>query len=206
MSVQIKVCGLTCIEDVLDALELGVHYLGFVFDPDSPYFIAPDECQSILEEVPFNVPKVGVFANAPEQFVIDTATDLDLAILQFDGDESFDYCTQFARPHIKRFSPKREADLELMNGFASDYYLIDSGIQSTDLGSSFTGYCDLAREAKSRGPIFLSQGLNEKNIEMALRTVKPFAVNVCEGIELSVGKKDYSKMQEFVRRVLACEF
>ncbi len=206
MSVKIKVCGLTCVEDVLDALELGVHFLGFVFDPDSPYFIAPDECQLILDEIPFNVPKVGVFANAPEQFVIDTATDLNLDILQFDGDETFEYCMQFARPHIKRFSPKREADLELLNGYNSDYYLIDSGIQSTVAGTSFTGYCDLAREAKSRGPIFLSQGLNEKNIEMALRTVKPFAVNVCEGIELSVGKKDYSKMQEFVQRVLACEF
>lgn len=206
MTAKIKVCGLTCLEDVLDAIELGVDYLGFVFDPQSPYFIEPEQCSEILEDVPYSIFKVGVFSDAEPQYVIDVACDLNLDYLEFNGQETPEYCEQFARPFLKRFAPQTEDDLLKIKNFPADFYLIDSGIQSSGNGLSLTGNCDLARLAKQYGQIFLSKGLNEKNIDMALRTVQPYAVNVNEGVELSTRKKDYAKLQEFVRRVQSCEF
>ena len=95
---KVKICGLTNIHDTLDAIELGADYLGFNFYPDAPRYIKPEDFAEIVPEIPPSVATVGVFVNADPQFVIDMATDFDITMLQFHGDEKPAYCQQFARP------------------------------------------------------------------------------------------------------------
>lgn len=201
MSVQVKICGLTNLDDVMDAIELGADLLGFNFWPDSKRYLQPMEYIKIAKEIPSNVQKVGVFVNADQKLVTDFAIEGELDLLQFHGDERADYCNSFARPFIKALRPKVESDLEQLSDFEADYFLIDSNVTGTYGGSGVTANWDLARKAKEWGkPIFLAGGLKSDNIEMAIASVKPYGVDVSSGIELRPGKKDYHDMDEFIKK------
>lgn len=200
MTVKVKICGLTNLDDAIDAIELGADYLGFVFYPESKRYVKPQDFANMTVEIPSEIPKVGVFVNADPQFVIDFATQFDLALLQFHGDETPEYCRQFARPYIKALRPKNETALTLIPEYACEAVLIDSLVENAYGGSGVVGDWELTRAAKKYGKIFLSGGLTPDNVEMAIHAVKPFAVDVSSGVEASPGKKDYRKMEEFIKK------
>lgn len=201
MSVKIKICGLTNLDDTLDAIELGADYLGFNFYPDSERYISAKNLAGIVSEIPFEIAKVGIFVNADPHMVMDYSTQFDLTFLQFHGDETPEYCNQFARPFIKAIRPKEEKDLDILKEYEADYYLIDSLVNHSYGGTGIVSNWDLARKAKEYGPVFLSGGLNPDNVQMAIGSVKPFAVDVCSGVEQAPGFKDYHKMEEFIVKV-----
>lgn len=200
MSIKIKICGITNIDDALDALELGADYLGFNFYPDSPRYLPFNKASALFQEIPENIGKVGIFVNANVQKVIDIATELNLDFLQFHGDELPEYCNSFARPFIKSIHPQNTEDFKNLAQFEADYILIDAHVENSYGGTGVVSNWDLAREAKSYKPIFLSGGLNCDNIEIAIASVQPFAVDVASGVEQSPGKKDYRKMEEFIKK------
>lgn len=201
MSVKVKICGLTNIEDTMDAIELGADYLGFNFYKDSPRFLKDQEFEKIILEIPFEIPKVGVFVNADPQRVIDLVTAFDINFLQFHGDETAEYCNQFARPYIRAFRPESEKDLEGIGDYHSEFFLVDSFVQDSYGGTGVVSNWDLARKVKKehRQPLFLAGGLKTENVEMAIHSVKPFAVDVSSGVEEKVRKKSYRKMEEFIK-------
>lgn len=200
MTVKVKICGLTNLEDVLDAIELGADYLGFNFYPQSPRHVTLEKCKEMFLEVPYEIGKVGVFVNADPQFVIDAATELNLDLLQFHGDETPEYCLQFARSYMKAFRPKNIADLSSVPNYAPDYILIDAFVENAYGGTGIISNWDISREAKKHGPVFLSGGLKPDNVEIAVHTVRPYAVDVASGVESTPGKKDYHKLEEFIKR------
>lgn len=200
MTTKVKICGFTVLEDVLDAIDLGADYLGFNFYPDAPRYIDPDKCLGILEDIPPNLPTVGVFVNADPQQVIDIATYLDLDYLQLHGDEAPEYCSQFARPVIKALRPQNESELENVAQYGADFILIDAFVGDAYGGTGVVSNWDLARKAGEQAKTFLAGGLKPSNVEMAIQAVKPFAVDVASGVEKSPGKKDYRLMEEFIKR------
>lgn len=203
MSILVKICGLTNLDDTLDALECGADYLGFNFYPDSPRYIDPLKAKIIFENIPGAIPKVGIFVNADLQTVFDIAVDLELDYLQFHGEEPSEYCNQFGHPWWKAFRLKNESDLKQIPQYQSEWLLVDSYVEKAFGGTGVVSNWDLAVKAKQYGNLFLSGGLKPDNIEMALQTVKPYAVDVASGIESSPGKKDRYKMDEFISRVKA---
>ncbi len=201
MSVLVKICGLTNLEDTMDAIELGADFLGFNFYPDSPRYIEPPRAKEIFREIPGAVAKVGIFVNADFQTVVDMAIELELDYLQFHGDETADYCNQFGRPWWKAFRLQDEKDLEMIPPYKSEWLLIDSFVEKAFGGTGIVSNWDLAKKAKKYGSLILSGGLKSSNIEMALSSVKPYAVDVASGVESSPGVKDRLKMEELIRRV-----
>lgn len=202
MKVKVKICGLTNLEDTLDAIELGADYLGFNFYRDSKRYVSPEMFAEIVREVPYEIAKVGVFVNADPQFVIDISTEFELDLLQFHGDEKPEYCNQFARPFIRAIRPERESDLEGLHLYDADYFLVDSFVSSSYGGTGVVSNWDLARIARKESgkPIFLSGGLTADNVEIAIGSVRPFAIDVASGVEEHPGKKSYRKMEEFIKR------
>lgn len=202
MSIKVKICGITNLDDALDAVELGADYLGFNLYPDSPRYITPKKLQDILINIPFNVGKVGVFVNCDAKLVTDFVTQFELDMMQFHGDEPPAYCNQFARPYIRAIRPEKEADIAGLEEYKADYFLVDSFVQDSYGGTGVISNWDLARKVKDLGkPIFLSGGLKPENVEMAISSVNPFAVDVASGLESEPGKKDYRKMEEFIKKV-----
>jgi len=201
MSVLVKICGLTNLDDTLDAVELGADFLGFNFYPDSPRFIEPNDALDIIQEVPQQVKKVGIFVNQDPQTVIDTAVELQLDFLQFHGDESADYCNAFGRPWIKAFRLRDESDLGKIAAYDSPWLLVDAYVEKAFGGTGVVSNWDLAKKAKKNGLLFLSGGLKPENVEQAISAVHPYAIDVASGVEQAPGIKDRSKIAELIARV-----
>lgn len=197
--VKVKICGLTCVEDALAAVEAGADALGFVFDRGR-HQVTPEQARAIIAALPPFVSIVGVFVNEDAAAVRQTAEFCRLDTLQFQGEESPDYCASFSRRVIKGFKIKDETSLKRLAEYAVAAYLLDSYVagQSGGTGRSFNW--ELARGLSASRPIILAGGLTPANVSRAISVVQPFAVDVSSGVENESGRKDPQKMIDFVRQ------
>lgn len=200
----VKICGLTNLNDTLDAVELGADYLGFNFYPDSPRFLTYEKAIEIFQEIPSNIPKVGVFVNEDVQDALDLAIELELDMLQFHGDESPQSLNEIGRPWYKAFRLKEEGDLIEIPKYQCDWILVDAYSEKAYGGTGLTAHWDLVHAAEKFGKkIILAGGLNPENVGVAIATVKPFMVDVASGVEEAPGIKDRHKMEVFISRAKA---
>ncbi len=200
MSVKVKICGLTNLDDALAAVEFGADALGFNFWAESPRHVTPEKVKEMVEEIPPSVIKVGLFVNERFETIRDIAVDLSLDALQFHGDETPFFCEQFSVPYWKAFRPRDERGLELLKKYHCEYYLIDTFLEKGYGGTGIVGNWDLAREAKKIGKVILAGGLTPDNVEVAIRSVRPAGVDVASGVEERPGKKDHAKLEEFITK------
>ncbi len=199
--VKVKICGLTCLEDVLDAIDLGADYLGFNFYSESSRYIDPQKAQVLFQDIPPNIPKVGVFVNEDLQRVIDLAIKLPLDILQFHGDEKPEELNVLGRPWYKAIRLKNENSLQSISFYHCDWILLDAFSEKEYGGTGQLASWDLVKKASQLGKkIILAGGLNEENIAKAVATVQPFMVDVASGVESLPGKKDKKRMELFIKR------
>lgn len=198
--VKVKICGITNLDDALDAVEFGADALGFNFYRKSERYITPEKAARIIEEIPPAVWKVGVFVNEAEETVSEASVALGLDYLQFHGDETPYYCEQFATPYWKAFRVRDQKGLDLMKKYHCEYYLVDTYIEKGYGGSGITGDWNIAQEAKKAGRIFLAGGLRPDNVELAVRVVKPDGVDVASGVEDEPGRKNRFKLEEFITK------
>lgn len=201
MSVIVKICGITNLDDALDAVDCGADWLGFNFYPDSPRYLEPEKAKEIILEIPPSIEKVGVFVNAQPEWVIDITTDLNLDRLQFHGDETPEFCNSFGRAWYKAFRFQTESELKQLALYECDWVLADTYVEKAFGGTGVVSNWDLARKAGEQKKLILSGGLKPENIEIALEAVKPQAVDVASGVETSPGIKDRYKMEELIKRV-----
>ena len=103
MSVTVKICGITNASDALAAAEAGADALGFMFYEPSPRNVSIRQATEIIRELSPFIIKVGVFVDAPEDTVMRAIADCGLNLLQFHGNESPEYCTQFGLMSMKAF-------------------------------------------------------------------------------------------------------
>lgn len=200
----IKICGITNLEDALRAAELGADALGFVFYPRSPRCVNKEMAKEIIESLPKEVIKVGVFVDEVAEEVREIASYCGLGMLQFHGNEPPDYCRGFGQRVIKAFRVKNKESLIDLPKYEVDYYLLDAYGETLPGGTGRTFNWDLAEEAKEFGrPVILSGGLTPDNVISAIKKIVPFGVDVSSGVEVSPGKKDHKKLQEFIQKVKA---
>src|SRR5215470_7076888 len=95
MSVKVKICGVTNVADALAAAEAGADALGFNFYEKSPRHISTRAAAEIARQLPPFIIKAGVFVDADEDLVLRAIANCGLNLLQFHGDETPEYCTQF---------------------------------------------------------------------------------------------------------------
>jgi len=202
MSVKVKICGITNVPDALAAVEAGADALGFMFYEPSPRRVTIREVAEIIGELPPFIMKVGVFVDAPEDFVLRAIGDCGLSMLQFHGNEAPEYCTQFGLMSMKAFRIRDAASLSALQDYATDAWLLDA-FNADKLGGTGEKFnWDLALEAKKSGrPIFLAGGLTPANVADAVQMVQPFGVDVSSGVEASPGKKDHTKVRAFIKAV-----
>ena len=138
---KIKICGITNKADAINAAELDVDMMGFVFYDKSKRYVTPAVAEDIINELPPFMGRVGVFVNEKAEDVIRIAEDAGLDILQFHGDETPEYCNYFKPKYkvIKAFRLKTRADLKAVNDYDTDYYLFDS-YKSNCVGGTGEGF------------------------------------------------------------------
>jgi phosphoribosylanthranilate isomerase len=204
MSTVVKICGITNETDALAAAEAGTDALGLMFYEKSPRHVATKTAAAISRVLPPFVIKVGVFVNAPEELVLRAIGECGLNILQFHGDETPEYCSQFPMMTIKAFRIQDTESLKALPDYPTDAWLLDACVAEKLGGTGDKFNWDLAVDAQKLGkPIFLAGGLTPENVTEAVRRVRPYAVDVSSGVEASPGKKDLQKMKAFVRAAKA---
>lgn len=202
METRVKICGITNLTDAQIAVEAGADALGFIFYEKSPRFVTIEKAAEISKQLPTAMMKVGVFVNAPKEFILRAISEGGLTLLQFHGNEKPGDCAPFDVTTMKAFPMRNEQSLEKIPEYQTDAYLLDAYMENQLGGTGKTFNWDLAVEAKSFGkPIFLSGGLTPENVADAVKKVQPFAVDVSSGVESSPGKKDAEKVKAFIAAV-----
>jgi phosphoribosylanthranilate isomerase len=202
MKTQVKICGVTNVADALAAAEAGADMIGLNFYEGSPRHITLATALEIHRALPPFVLRVGVFVNPPEDLVLRALGDCGLSLLQFHGDETSEFCTQFGAMSLKAFRIHDAKSLAALENFQADACLLDAHSKSGLGGTGETFNWDLAVEAQKFGkPIFLAGGLTPANVADAVRQVQPFAVDVSSGVESAPGKKDIAKVRAFIDAV-----
>jgi len=199
----IKICGITTIADAVNAAELGVDMLGFVFYPRSKRYVTPCAVRDIVNELPSSIVKVGVFVDEKYDDVIAIAEEAGLTALQFHGNESPEYCAAFAGKYkiIKAFRVKEQRDLRDVNIYPADYYMLDTYIEGAVGGTGKAFDWKVLKDFEILKPMILSGGLTPDTVDKAIREIAPFGVDVSSGVEKEPGKKDLERMKKFVQNV-----
>jgi phosphoribosylanthranilate isomerase len=199
MDVKVKICGLTNVADALAAVAAGADFLGFVLWERSPRHVTVEAAREIARQLPPGTARVGVFVDATVEQVMLSLRVCDFSGLQFHGRESPAYCRQFGVMTIKAFPIRDAGSLSALSAYDTDAFLLDSQVEGRPGGTGATFDWTLAAQAKKFDkPVFLAGGLTSQNVAAAVRSVRPFAVDVSTGVEVSPGKKDHQKMRDFV--------
>jgi len=199
---RIKICGITREQDLQATVAAGADALGFVFYDKSPRNIAPQRAAELLRALPPFVTSVGLFVDPSEGMVREVLAQVPLDVLQFHGDESPEFCAQFGRPYLKAIRVRPGVDLvECASRYAAAQgLLLDAYVDGVQggTGESFD-WALIPRELSL--PVILSGGLHPANVALAVRAVRPYAVDVSSGVEASKGIKDAAKVAAFIKEV-----
>ncbi|MCL5040954.1 MAG: phosphoribosylanthranilate isomerase [Gammaproteobacteria bacterium] len=202
MSVRIKICGITRVEDALAAAEAGADAIGLVFYPPSPRAVSAEQAADIVRALPPFVTTVGLFVDAEADDVRRVLRQVPLDLLQFHGDEPAAYCRQFQRPWMKALRVRPGDDLNQLAARWPDAagILLDSYKAGVPGGTGET-FDWSAIPAERKWPLVLAGGLDAANVVSAIAATRPWAVDVSGGVEASKGIKDSEKIQAFVQEV-----
>jgi len=199
---EIKICGITNLDDASFAAECGVDALGFNFYSKSPRYVAPERANEIIERIPERITKVGVFVNQDALEVKKIVGFCGLNLIQLHGDESSEYCYQFPRSLlIKALSPRREADLRKLRTYPVRAILVDAYDPLRYGGTGKRSDWGIAVKVKKTHLLIIAGGLHADNIREAIEVVSPHAVDINSGVESSPGRKDPEKVKKIVEIV-----
>ena len=208
MSVSIKFCGLSRVEDVVAAADAGARYVGFVFFSKSPRNVTPDEARLLAVEVPVGVAKVALVVDADDAFLDEITSKVPLDILQLHGKESPERVAQikarYGLPVMKAVGIADAEDLPQLDVYAqvADQILVDAKPPKTAKLPGGNGLAfDWRLIANRRWPVpwLLAGGLTPENVALAVQMTGARQVDLSSGVESSVGVKDAGLMRAFAQ-------
>jgi phosphoribosylanthranilate isomerase len=199
MNCRVKICGITNLEDALMACRHGADALGFVFYEKSPRYVSSEVANSIVSQLPPFVTPVALFVDADGTLINSVISGSSRWVIQFHGSESESECFSYQRPYMKALRVQKGDDVTaLVNQYPSaSAMLLDAYKAGVPGGTGEVFDWSLIPDNLSK-PIVLAGGLTPSNVEQAIKQVKPYAVDVSGGVELSKGIKSEPKVQEFI--------
>ena len=214
MSIKVKICGITNLEDALVAVESGADYLGFIFYPPSKRAIELKSAKQIIQELRQRADcplLVGVFVNETAAYMAHVIEDLRLDFAQLSGEEVPYMVADRQSPLFGRAykgirpATHTEAEVEAERYVVPDRpdhlpsLLVDTYHPTLRGGSGEIGDWTLSAALAQQHPgLMLAGGLNAGNVSEAVKTVRPFAVDVASGVEAQPGKKDNALVRTFI--------
>lgn len=194
---KLKICGLTCEEDIAAVNEVKPDFAGFIMEvPSSRRNLSAEKVKVLVKGLDREILPVGVFVNAAPELPISLLRDGTLWAAQLHGQEDEDYIEKIqnmtGKPVIKAFSIKTPEDVQRALRSPADYILLDQGTGGT--GEPF----DWSLVPPVRRPFFLAGGIGFENLREAISTLHPWAVDLSSSLETN-GKKDPVKIRQIVR-------
>jgi len=203
VKVLVKICGIKRINDALLAEKLGASAVGFIFYKKSPRYIMPEKAGEISKILGPFIARVGVFVDKDPSVVMKIVRIAHLTAVQLHGSEEMEYIRKLKGIRvIKTFRVAQDFDCKKMNGYKVNAFLLDTCDKDGFYGGTGKTFdWGKAVECSKYGRIILAGGLNQSNIKEAVKIVKPWAVDVSSGVEISPGIKDADKMRDFFTAV-----
>ncbi len=203
---RIKICGLRDEQHVDVSINAGADALGFVLYPPSVRAISLELFAKLTRRVPAFVSTVALFVNPTKQEVDSALSTARIDLLQFHGNEPETFCASFGRPYVKALAVDESFDLlQWEEQYASAAALLLDTPSAGHGGSGKTFNWQLintTNKPSATAPrLVLSGGLTAANVADAIRAVRPFAVDVSSGVEVSRGVKSSELIQNFCRAV-----
>jgi phosphoribosylanthranilate isomerase len=209
---MIKICGIKYEDDALAAAEAGADFIGMVF-ASSPRQVTPAAAAKItaaLKKGKAKVKTVGVFVNTPAPTARKIAEACRLDWIQVSGDEAWEYCVELARPVIKAIKISQNSRPKSVTGQMNEgntllgkqkhLFLLDAGVSDKYGGTGITFDWNLARPLAEKYEVIIAGGLKPDNVKRAIKTIKPWGVDVSTGVETK-GAKDIKKIVKFIEAV-----
>lgn len=197
MTVKVKICGVTRVQDAEAAVQLGADMVGLNFHAPSPRCITLQRAREIRDAIGGRAKLVGVFVNAARDFIEERVAVLKLDLIQFHGDEDESALAGWPVPVIRALRLRASEHLDAIKHTRADFVLLDTfdsklygGTGRARRLADLNG-CDLSRA-------FISGGLNAVNVAAAA-ALHPYAVDVASGVESQPGIKDRAKLRSFIR-------
>jgi phosphoribosylanthranilate isomerase len=200
---KVKICGITNLEDALLSAKFGADALGFNFYEKSPRYITPEKAREIIEQLPAEVLKVGVFVNESLEKILEIAQTAKLDALQLHGEETPGFAKELkAKTNleiIKAFRVSPEFKPEDVLQYEVDAVLLDAYSPKEHGGTGETFDWEIAKKVREIFPkMYLAGGLSHENIAGAIFEVRPFAVDACSLLESEKGLKDLQSIKDFI--------
>lgn len=207
--VGVKICGLTCVEDVTACAAAGVDWVGLNFHPGSPRFVQPDRAAEIIASLPASISAIGVFVDRPAAEVEDLSQRVGLKIIQLHGSEPPEYLLTLGQ--LKVIRAFRVDGTSAWDG-VSEYLaqaekldcpphaiLIDSCVPGQPGGTGATVGEDVLDSMPPLPRLILAGGLTPANVAVKVERFRPWMVDVASGVESAPGRKDPALIAAFVR-------
>ncbi|MFY9075039.1 N-(5'-phosphoribosyl)anthranilate isomerase [Malaciobacter mytili] len=190
---RIKICGITNLEDALDAINAGADALGFVFYEKSPRYIEVKKAKEIVDKLPPFIQTVGLFVNESSKHINDICHLTNMQLAQIIDDEDN---TEFDNLNIKYIEVIRANCKEDLEDLDENYYLVDAFVEGFG-GAGKRVALEWFKDVDC-SKLILAGGLTASNLK-ELKGYNFYGVDVSSGVEASKGKKDKEKMKEFVK-------
>jgi phosphoribosylanthranilate isomerase len=202
---KIKICGLTREADLAAAVAAGADAIGFVFYAKSPRAVTPARAAELARGLPPFVTPVGLFVNAADAELAEAFAAVPNMLVQFHGDETPQDCARIARPFLR--AARMGPGVDLLD-FAARFshaqaILLDALVEGYGGGGKVFDWSLIPRNVPS--PLVLSGGLSAANVGDGIAQLRPWAVDVSSGVEVSKGIKSADLMNEFCRAVTGAD-
>ena len=198
----IKFCGMTRPQDIAVAVELGVDAIGIVLWPGSPRSVSLDAAATLVAMIPENTKAVGVFVRPSRDEVLQAVEQTGIRVAQLHGVNEVGFndleCELWAAVSLSSNGALKSASADHM-------LILDAHDPVKHGGTGQTIDWRRASEVAATRPIILAGGLTPMNVSEAIRTVRPFGVDVASGIETTAGVKSEPAMRAFVAAVRRTE-
>jgi len=210
-SVKVKICGITCEEDLKTAIAAGADAVGFVVDvPSSPRSLTLEEARKLMRLVPVFVDGVMVIVPESTCSLLKACEYVCPDAVQIHGDAQLDVSViRKNLAHLKLIKATQMRDSNVLKRVVEDAEPFDALLVDTFVQDRYGGTgmlhdwkkSRLLRQALSSRPLILSGGLKPENVGDAIRVVQPYAVDVSSGVESRPGRKDADKVLRFIKNV-----
>jgi phosphoribosylanthranilate isomerase len=200
---RVKICGITNLEDALLSAKFGADALGFNFYAKSPRSLALEKAREIIEQLPPEILKIGVFVNESLEKICEIVGIAKLDAIQLHGEETPKFVRQIkAKTNleiIKAFRVSPEFKPEDVLQYEIDAVLLDAYSPKEHGGTGETFNWEIAKKVQEIFPkMYLAGGLSPENVAKAIENVQPFAVDACSCLEIRKGFKDAQKLKNFI--------
>jgi phosphoribosylanthranilate isomerase len=205
--VRVKFCGITNLDDGLEAERLGAWAIGLNHWTGSERYCEPDAAIEIAAALKRQLEVVGVFVNPTLDEVAGAAENESLTMVQLHGGEGAAFCREVARRTgckvIKAIRVRTRADVRAAEAFRTDFHLLDAHRPGAHGGTGESFDWEFLADRHSEVPLILAGGLTPDNVDEAIAVTHPFAVDVASGVESEPGIKDHELMAAFAERAEA---